>query len=108
MHGQKGDDLPLGPARLQWSFNHDGEAAAGMVEARQANGPGYGCSPEGPPGPRVPGDTAGRRRRDGRSISDGVRPRDVRWQSPGMGRQRPAPTDGARRASILVGIPCRH
>jgi Protein of unknown function (DUF1264) len=34
MYGQKGDDLPLGPARLQWSFNHDGEDAPGMVDAR--------------------------------------------------------------------------
>lgn len=34
MHGRKNDDLPLGPARLQWSFNHDGEAAPEMVRAR--------------------------------------------------------------------------
>jgi hypothetical protein len=34
MYGGAGDDLPLGPARLQWSFSHDGEAAPGMVEAR--------------------------------------------------------------------------
>jgi hypothetical protein len=34
LYGKKNDDLPLGPARLQWSFNHDGEAEPGMVEAR--------------------------------------------------------------------------
>lgn len=34
MHGSKSDDLPLGPPRLQWSFNHDGEEAAGMVADR--------------------------------------------------------------------------
>lgn len=34
MYGGKNDDLPLGPARLQWSFNHDGEDAPGMVAAR--------------------------------------------------------------------------
>src|SRR3954451_2347327 len=34
MYGQKNDDLPLGPARLQWSFNHEGEDAPGMVDAR--------------------------------------------------------------------------
>jgi hypothetical protein len=34
MHGRPSDALPLGPARLQWSFNRDGEAAPGLVEAR--------------------------------------------------------------------------
>ena len=34
LYGQKNDDLPPGPARLQWSFNHDGEDAPGMVTAR--------------------------------------------------------------------------
>jgi hypothetical protein len=34
VYSGKSDDLPLGPARLQWSFNHDGEADAGMVQAR--------------------------------------------------------------------------
>ncbi|HVW86862.1 MAG TPA: OBAP family protein [Bryobacteraceae bacterium] len=34
MYDQKNDDLPLGPPRLQWSFNRDGEDAPGMVEAR--------------------------------------------------------------------------
>ncbi|HEY8549298.1 MAG TPA: OBAP family protein [Vicinamibacterales bacterium] len=28
------DQLPLGPPHLAWSFNHDGEAKPGMVEAR--------------------------------------------------------------------------
>jgi hypothetical protein len=34
MHGRKSDDLPIGPPHLQWSFNHDGEDAPGMVAAR--------------------------------------------------------------------------
>ncbi len=34
MHSGRNDALPLGPPVLQWSFNRDGEAAAGMVEAR--------------------------------------------------------------------------
>jgi hypothetical protein len=34
VYGGKNDDLPLGPARLQWSFNRDGEAIPGMVSAR--------------------------------------------------------------------------
>ena len=33
-HGQAGDRLPLGPARLAWSFNRDGEARPGLVEQR--------------------------------------------------------------------------
>ena len=32
--GMPGDKLPLGEARLAWSFNHDGEARAGLVEQR--------------------------------------------------------------------------
>jgi hypothetical protein len=32
--GQRGDTLPLGPPMLAWSFNRDGEAAAGLVEGR--------------------------------------------------------------------------
>lgn len=32
--GQGGDRLPLGPARLAWSFNRDGEAKPGLVERR--------------------------------------------------------------------------
>jgi hypothetical protein len=34
VHGGGGDQLPLGPAQLQWSFNHDGEALPGLVEDR--------------------------------------------------------------------------
>jgi hypothetical protein len=34
MYGRPADDLPLGPARLQWSFNRDGEAVPGMIDAR--------------------------------------------------------------------------
>lgn len=34
VHGQPGDRLPLGPARLAWSLNRDGEAAPGLVEER--------------------------------------------------------------------------
>jgi hypothetical protein len=34
MHNQKGDLLPFGPPRLQWSFNKDGENMPGMVSAR--------------------------------------------------------------------------
>jgi hypothetical protein len=34
MHHQQPDPLPFGPPRLQWSFNKDGEDAAGMVAAR--------------------------------------------------------------------------
>jgi hypothetical protein len=34
MANREPDALPLGPARLQWSFNRDGEADPGMVEAR--------------------------------------------------------------------------
>jgi hypothetical protein len=34
MYGQSPDDLPIGPAHLAWSFNHDGEDAPGMVDAR--------------------------------------------------------------------------
>jgi hypothetical protein len=29
-----GDQLPLGPPHLAWSFNHDGEVKPGLVEAR--------------------------------------------------------------------------
>jgi hypothetical protein len=34
LFGQAPDQLPLGPAHLAWSFNYDGEAAPGMIEAR--------------------------------------------------------------------------
>jgi hypothetical protein len=34
MRGHQPDQLPLGPPRLQWSFNHDGEAMPGMVAER--------------------------------------------------------------------------
>jgi hypothetical protein len=34
MWGGMNDALPLGPPQLQWSFNHDGEAATGLIEAR--------------------------------------------------------------------------
>jgi hypothetical protein len=34
MWQRAGDELPMGPAHLQWSFNRDGEAAAGLVDAR--------------------------------------------------------------------------
>jgi hypothetical protein len=34
MYGSKSDELPLGPPRLQWSFNRDGEAAPGLVAER--------------------------------------------------------------------------
>jgi hypothetical protein len=34
MSGSPSDNLPIGPPRLQWSFNHDGEEAPGMVAAR--------------------------------------------------------------------------
>jgi hypothetical protein len=34
MPDRKPDALPLGPARLQWSFNHDGEINQAMIEAR--------------------------------------------------------------------------
>jgi hypothetical protein len=34
MPNRKPDALPFGPARLQWSFNHDGEMDAGTIEAR--------------------------------------------------------------------------
>jgi hypothetical protein len=32
--GEPQDPLPLGPPHLAWSFNHDGEAKPGMIEAR--------------------------------------------------------------------------
>ena len=32
--GQPADALPLGPAHLAWSFNYDGEAQPGLIEAR--------------------------------------------------------------------------
>lgn len=34
VYGGTADDLPLGPPHLAWSFNRDGEAAPGLVEAR--------------------------------------------------------------------------
>jgi hypothetical protein len=34
VHGQQPDALPFGPPHLAWSFNHDGEAHAGLVETR--------------------------------------------------------------------------
>jgi hypothetical protein len=34
MHERQGDALPFGSARLQWSFNRDGEALPGMVTDR--------------------------------------------------------------------------
>ena len=34
--GEQADALPLGPPHLAWSFNRDGEAKPGMVEARDA------------------------------------------------------------------------
>jgi hypothetical protein len=34
MRGHQSDPLPYGPPRLQWSFNHDGEAMPGMVAER--------------------------------------------------------------------------
>jgi hypothetical protein len=33
-HGEGGDQLPLGPPQLAWSFNADGEAAPELVETR--------------------------------------------------------------------------
>lgn len=33
-HGQAGDPLPFGDPHLAWSFNRDGEARPGLVEAR--------------------------------------------------------------------------
>jgi len=33
-HGQKGDQVPLGAPELAWSFNRDGEALPGLLEAR--------------------------------------------------------------------------
>src|SRR5690606_4843803 len=33
-HGGKGDELPLGPAMLAWSFNRDGEAIPDMIAKR--------------------------------------------------------------------------
>jgi hypothetical protein len=33
-HGKPADTLPLGDARLAWSFNRDGEILPGMLEAR--------------------------------------------------------------------------
>jgi hypothetical protein len=32
--GQSGDQLPLGPSMLAWSFNRNGEAMPGLVEQR--------------------------------------------------------------------------
>ncbi len=37
MFKKKGDKLPIGEPMLAWSFNHDGEADAGMVKARDKN-----------------------------------------------------------------------
>jgi hypothetical protein len=34
VHGRTPDALPVGPAHLAWSFNHDGEAVPGLVEDR--------------------------------------------------------------------------
>ncbi len=34
VHGQSPDSLPLGPAHLAWSFNHDGEAYPEMIAQR--------------------------------------------------------------------------
>ena len=34
VYGEGGDALPLGAPHLAWSFNHDGEAKPGMIEAR--------------------------------------------------------------------------
>lgn len=34
MHGQKGDELPLGRPELAWSFNRDGETLPGLLEKR--------------------------------------------------------------------------
>jgi uncharacterized protein DUF1264 len=34
VHGGASDALPMGDAELAWSFNHDGEAAPGLVERR--------------------------------------------------------------------------
>ena len=34
--GGKADVLPFGPPHLAWSFNHDGEAKPGMIEARDS------------------------------------------------------------------------
>jgi hypothetical protein len=34
--GEAPQALPLGPASLAWSFNHDGEAKSGMIEQRDA------------------------------------------------------------------------
>ena len=34
VYDQPADDMPLGPAHLAWSFNHDGEAIPGMVDVR--------------------------------------------------------------------------
>jgi hypothetical protein len=34
LFGQPGDELPLGPATLEWSYNADGEAPRGLIEQR--------------------------------------------------------------------------
>jgi hypothetical protein len=36
VYEQPADQMPLGPPHLAWSFNHDGEAKAGLVEARDS------------------------------------------------------------------------
>jgi hypothetical protein len=36
MRGRQNDELPLGPPRLQWSFNQDGEELPGLVADRDA------------------------------------------------------------------------
>ena len=70
MYGQKGDDLPLGPPQLQWSFNRDGEDAPGMVEARDKRmGLDTAAGAQGSTGLVILGHPPGRRRRDGRTIS---------------------------------------
>jgi len=36
VHGGQPDPLPFGPPHLAWSFNHDGEAPADLVQSRDA------------------------------------------------------------------------
>lgn len=60
MQGRQADRLPLGPPHLAWSFNRDGEAAPGLVEARDTR----------------MGIDSGAKRRDRADLSDLARPQE--------------------------------
>ncbi len=89
--GQPGDSLPLGPAHLAWSLNHDGEAVRGLVEDRD----------------RRMGIDTGEKRRDRADLAPLARPQGgvdaLRAKFPNAAPPIPGVQDDGNRAT--AGVP---